>query len=421
MSDPVQFLQDSQYKCQRCNNESAVLIARKEKFCAGCFVFFMKGKQRKLMLDERYKVKYGAVAERLGTQKVLLPLSFGISSLVLLDMIASLLQEQNLAHKGKQGFELMVMCIEEEENATKIALLDKLLASYSPVKIDYKVVTLDSYIVDPLMRLRVSETFAVIGKTAPEETLTIPQLLEHASTRSLRADLLSIIRSELIFHTAHAEQCQTILFGHSMTRLANEVISLTVKGRGLEIHTSVVDRTASYAGKYIHIIFPLRDILFAEISAVMKLSSHLAEYVVIKEQKSFLVKNMTVEALVGQYFSNLDATGYASTASTVVKTAEKLGAPKASVTAVCRVCGAEIHQDPRQWVNEITVSKGSPLTTEEEKAYAKQYSDAMDEDASGEIISACYGCTVTLIGAGDGFTWPVRATKQEILDEYVLE
>lgn len=423
-TSPVQYLLDSLELCQRCKTETAVLISRKEHFCAKCFVWFMRGKQRKQMLDERYKVKYGAVLERLGTQRVLLPVSFGASSLVLLDMIASLLQEQNLAHKGKQGFELVVLHLKEDTEASE--KLEKIVASYHPVSIKFQVVDIDDVIVDERIRISVSNEFDVLreklAESDPLAKYTVSQLLDLSPSRSLRADLLAIIYEDLIFQTAIAEGCQTVLLGHSMTRLATEVISLTVKGRGLSIHQSIADGPRNIGNHTVHVIYPLRDILYAEVEAILKFSDGILQFIrQLMGPETKIVKNMTVQALTAQYFENLDATGYSSTASTVVKTAEKLGGPKEPKVAVCDVCGGDIHQDPHKWLRNITVADAAPIETEEEQNYAKLYEAEQTSGASsGERMTVCYGCTVTLSGAGNGFVWPVRLTKEEVLDEFVL-
>ena len=69
-------------------------------------------------------------------------------------------------------------------------------------------------------------------------------------------------------------------------------------------------------------MFPLREILQAEISAYVKLAE-LNKYVILSTvQKSKINKNLTIRDLTTNYFKQLDATGYASTASTVAKTGE---------------------------------------------------------------------------------------------------
>ena len=75
-----------------------------------------------------------------------------------------------------------------------------------------------------------------------------------------------------------------------MTRLANEIIALTVKGRGSIIHKSIADHTETIDDKEIKVMFPLREILQAEISAYVKLAE-LNKYVILSTvQKSKINK-----------------------------------------------------------------------------------------------------------------------------------
>lgn len=425
-SNPVQWIEtdgDNLIKCSRCKEVPALLISRKEGFCPGCFVFFMKGKQRKLMLNERYKVKYGPVAEKFGVQKVLLPFSFGTSSGALYDMVASLLKEQNLAHNGKQGFELVVLHILEDktkEEAT--AKLEELALLYSPVKIETVILDLGEKRLNAgvLRRIRVNPQFEVFEEPA-DKSLTIPELLRNVASNSLRDDLLQLVYNEVILQTAISNGCHTIIPGHSMTRLANEVLALTVKGRGAEIHEAIADRTFTLMGHEVHIIFPLRDIMYAEGQALVQLNSDIQRFVnIIEEEPTSLVKDMTVQALVTQYFKNLDASGYASTASTVVKTAEKLGAPKHPVSGKCRLCGKDIHLNSADWLLKITESTPAPLNTDAERQLAQEYENAYPVKVETESrLSFCYWCTVTAAGAGD-YVWPIKE-EQDILNEYILE
>ncbi|PIS53039.1 hypothetical protein CJI97_002697 [Candidozyma auris] len=424
---PVQYLSNSDTLCKRCSEKNAVLISRRDAFCSDCFVWFVRGKQRKSMLNERYKVKYGAVAEKLGTQKVLLPLSFGTSSLVLLDMVASLLREQNLAHKGKQGFELVVLHILEENGPSKAeaeSIMHELLSRYDPVTVHYRIIDPEMFLLDKksLQRIQVSAEFDVLSKQQQlGNSLTVSLLLESCRTNSSRADLLQLIYHDLIIQSAIQLRCNTILLGHSMTRLASEILSMTVKGRGVEIHEAIADRSISYEGNEFHIIFPFRDILFAEVEAVLSLTDGLKQFHVETSKGTSIAKNMTVQALSTKYFDDLGANGYASTASTVVKTAEKLGAPKCEITAKCRICQADIYTNPKQWLKSITVNAAAPLETEAEVELAEDYAKVIGKShVSGDSLDVCYGCTVMLLGAGDQFAWPMRATREEILDEFVL-
>lgn len=446
-SGPVTYLSDeTEELCQRCNEKKAVLLSRKEKFCPGCFVFFMRGKQRKSMLDERYKVKYGAIADRQGVQKVLLPLSFGASSLVLLDMVASLLLEQSLAHKGKQGFELEVLHLIEPKIATlatnsKANVLNileeieqdsmrKLFASlakrYFPLELIYHEVDLNTYVMDNVTAITVKRQFEVIASEASEisQKSSVADLLKQCATRALQEDLVNVLKTALTRKIALEMGFQTIIYGHSMTRLANEVIALTVTGRGSTTHESVINRPIKYNNVDLQIIFPLRNILKGEVTAILLFDKELRLFLKPETKPgSRLAKNMTVHDLTTQYFDNLDAAGYASTASTVVKTAEKLGAPKEPELGQCEVCGSSFHRDSRKWLSGITVTTAAPLVTDQELEYAREYAReyALPEAvAPGRKLQICYGCTITLAEAGKSFDWPTRPSKEEILDEFAL-
>ncbi|ODV79901.1 cytoplasmic tRNA 2-thiolation protein 2 [Suhomyces tanzawaensis NRRL Y-17324] len=447
-NQPIKYL-DSEAEgavlCQRCKNEKALLVSRKEPFCKNCFIRFIRGKQRKQMQDDKYKVKYGALIEKLGVQKILLTLSGGPSSLVLLDVMASLLKEQFEGHNGKQGFELVVLNIEEFEiqalNKRLDQLLPQILSLYAPIKITYKVLSLSSYILDQEMleKILINKEFTGFSSPAPKAEHRLEDLLALCPNKSSAEDLLTIVYDELILRTAYIESCQTILYGHSMTRIANEIIALTCKGRGSTIYKAVADHSINFRDNEYKILFPLRDVLYSEVLAYSKLSGLDAYRVESTIKKSKITKNLTIRDLTTNYFATLDATGYASTASTVVKTGEKLGAPKDSVIAHCQICGVEIYQDPRGWLRKITVNEAAPIDTEEEKDYAKQYEATFGTEYIPDEqnpVHICYGCIVTIGGVKQdgGFVWPVKrgeyegeikntyinSEDQAVLDEYIL-
>lgn len=413
MDGPVKYLDlGSEVPCTRCKTERAVLLSRKEHFCSKCFVWFMRGKQRKLMMDERFKVRYGQADDRTPKQKVLLPWSYGVSSTVLIDMVALMLQEQNQTHNGKQGFELVVLHLSSDD--LKIPEVVSLLQKYHPVKIEFRTVDVDTYSQRPQETILVESDFRV--SAAPGEQKPVSEMLR-GSTRAVSHDLMAIIHKELILDFALQEGCQAIIYGHSLTRLATEVISLTVLGRGSAISSEIHDRTVTHKGTDIQVIYPLRDIFQAEVVAVLKLRD-LQEFVTSHELEVQNAKTATVQDLTARYFRHLDATGYASTASTVTRTAEKLSTPKEPEVGNCRICLSPVYHVPQTWLKNITVSLAAPLTSTEEEEFAK-LKPAVAERASGESALLCYGCTVT-VSSVDSINWPSRSMEQETLDEFVI-
>ncbi|KAL7666561.1 Cytoplasmic tRNA 2-thiolation protein 2 [[Candida] zeylanoides] len=417
--------------CSRCDRD-AVLVTRKERFCKPCFVRFVRGKQRKSMPDEAYKVKYAAGA---APTRVLLALSMGHSSLVLLDVLASLLLEQSDQHRGRRGFELVVLNIDEHE----LARLDKcarqamprLQAFFAPIEFECRVLSVNSYVLDALSvrKIRLYPDFRATMQSLGD-TPTLKQLLAACPNRSAAEDLATIVYEELAMQTAYVEGCSTVLYGHNMTRLANEIIALTVKGRGDAIHTKVVDREASYRGRSIKVVFPLRDVLQCEIDAYARLMELEQFAAHTTRPRATVNRNMTIRDLTTNYFRQLDATGYASTASTVVKTGEKLGPPRSygEASSRCQICGIAIHQDPQSWLRRITVNEAAPVSTSEEQANLELYRQMSlpsggDSEAQTTDVRLCYGCTVTFGSIqADGFAWPIRRDHEDaqILNEYIL-
>ncbi|KAK6874712.1 Cytoplasmic tRNA 2-thiolation protein 2 [Candida tropicalis] len=342
--------------------------------------------------------------------------------------------------------------------------IPKLLQKFSPVNITLKILSLNSYIDEStLHKISLTPSFTASIKSIDPKNVTLVELLKKCPNKSSAEDLLSIVYEDLILRVAAEEGCQTILYGHCMTRLANEIIALTVKGRGSIIHKAITDHVETIDSKEIKVMFPLREILYAEIAAYIKLAelqafvieeilyAEIAAYIKLAELQEFVIestiekskinKNLTIRDLTTNYFRQLDATGYASTASTVVKTGEKLGAPKGELLCHCQVCGADIHQDPSTWLRTITVNESAPITTEEEKEYLEMYKASLHnaavpiENDNGTPLNICFGCIITLGGVkqDSGFVWSIEGKsnldylyvneseeKQKILDEFVL-
>ncbi|KAI5951103.1 CTU2 [Candida jiufengensis] len=415
--------------CQKCKKNQTILKARNELYCKDCFLRLIRGKQRKQMSDEKYKINY----KKTTSEKVLLAFSGGVSSLVLLDVLANLIVEQIEAHNGLRGFDLVIVNLNEYEYKSLSArietILPELLKRYN-VDIQVKILSLDSYVNKKnLYAISLDHEFTIFANSIQADT-TMMNLLESCANKSSAEDLLSILLDQLLLKVAVEEKCNTVVYAHSMTRIANEIIALTVKGRGSTIHKSISDRKEIYEGKEINIIYPLRDVLFDEIVEYAKLSE-LQNYIVDSTiSKSRVSKNLTIKDLVSNYFTNLNQTGYASTASTVMKIGQKLTSPQSNeLKIICKICGSEIYHDPKTWLKTITVNDPAPIATEEEEEYVKMYFSNKDQKHKfdGENIDLCYGCITTLNGTND-FVWPIQPSinlkydnsTSKIIDEFVL-
>lgn len=391
------------------------------------------------MQGDAFKVTYKVDTASQKPKKVLLALSFGESSLALFDIITALLEEHRQMHRGKQGFQLVVLNIDEFELKSLERHPKDMIKELSEINnakdVEFKLLDINSYIFNAsiLRKITMLGDYTFLAESLQDLTeFTIRQLLAQCPDKSSAEDLLSIVKDELIIRTAYLEGCSTVLFAHCMTRLANEVISLTIKGRGSSIHKALADRIVTVRDTEINVIFPLRDILHAEVLAYDKLRN-LNKFIIESGiPLSKINKNLTIRELTTNYFRQLDSTGYASTASTVVRTAQKLGslAPQ-STFDTCQICGDEIYRDPVVWLRQITVQTPCVLSSDEEKALFECYktqnilsAESSPLNDASDQLAVCYGCTVTMGHiARSGYIWPVKSKEDEnadILNEYIL-
>lgn len=441
-SDPVVWDVGSR-ACGKCKQRDAVLIARREPYCGGCFVRFIRGKQRKPMAaDDRYRVRYQRRPGDDPRHRVAVAALGGVSLVVLVDCVAGMLQDQAHAHKGRTGFELVVVTIATDDAADNnndniCARLHQLAARFPEVSVVVKQVPVAQYIDDKtLYRLRITPEFAAVAGPPITGRLTVGELLAMCVNKLSGEDLLEVVRHQLLLEFAVAERCHTVLYGHSLTRIASDIIALTVKGRGLAIYRSLNNRTETVAGAGddVVVMYPLRDVLGAEVSAYATVAG-LDELVTAPAvPKLNITKNLTIRDLTANYFARLEATGYALTALAVVKIGDKLAPPPGDAQGTCGVCGIDVYHNPQRWLQRITVERAAPLATDDERANLAAYEAlapalaAAAAAGDGAALELCYGCTVSLKGAAADMAWPVnperlgpRYNADDVINELSLE
>ncbi|KAG7882432.1 hypothetical protein KL905_000075 [Ogataea polymorpha] len=345
------------------------------------------------MQDDKFKVKFGN--SRVERPRVLLPLSYGSSSLALLDMVISHLQEQCQNVRAVQGYVLVVLHVGEDT-----ARMERLRKRYSRVleRLEVHFVTVDPAVfVRDLAQVAVTDEYAV-RRTENSESLNLQELLLQFDSRSSRQDFWQQVVREVVFRSAVAHGCSVVIFGHSMSRLAEEVLALTVKGRGSETAHRLTDGMMDYVGCSLHVIHPLREVLASEIKEYVRFSG-LQEMVATEESvKHKSAKNKTVNELVCEYFETVESE-YPEVISTVVKIGTKLDLPQ-GMAQQCILCQEAVYRDPKTWLEQMS-----------ERANKQAQSD----------VPLCYGCLVN-VGVGGGAVWPVsRPSREEILAEYILE
>ncbi|KAF1924217.1 uncharacterized protein M421DRAFT_95623 [Didymella exigua CBS 183.55] len=360
--------------CRRCKENDSVLVVRLEPLCQECFARYVHTKAIKRL--ETFRVNFHTNEER----KVLLPLTFGVSSTTLLHILDLHLKTQ-MSKTGRTGFALNVVAIGHAEGTLPVEdLLEKVRQQYPgheyaalPLHDVFRTISEDATLQDLVAE-------AVDGEN-PSNQEKLAVLINSLTSATARADVLSTLRTRLIVEHAKSACCQSILWGDSTTALAEKTLAETCKGRGFSLPWQVGDGRAPF-GVYFH--YPLRDVLKKELVSYIGLAdSGLASLVYESSpgatQASTSSKNTTIDDLMKQYFESVEE-NFPSIVSNVVRTSGKLEVP----------AGAD--RDPRCGLCNMPVP-GGRFGIHGWGGY--QQNDGFETySAIGKNI--CYGCTRSL-------------------------
>lgn len=469
------------FKCKRCKETDATLKSRKELFCDACFIKFVSMKQRKLMMvDEFYrdhfKVLYGKDLVDDGRSKILVPFDFSSSSLSALDVLLGLLKEQNIQHRGRVGFTLELLTVfKSDEDRINIENMWKELRS-SPLYdenawgfVNYHMVNANNFFesAKELQHIVLHDqdftTKAIEWRNESDGEYSIQTLLDRCPNRNTRNDMwIFIVKHIVKKFTYQQENIKVILWCQSMTKMADQIIGLVVKGRGAQIASSLDSENADaeYGDRFKN-LYPLKNTLLSQLDAyciIRGLDKYTLNYEVksdlflnaadtdtsdTKTKNIRLVKNMTINELARKYFDDIEGE-YSNIISTVLRTGDKLKPPKIETSSTenhhgsskCAICLNTIYDDPAEWLRNIAVNRGHPVETEEEQSYYDQWKASkiglQNEEYltlrnrawdNGNDIDLCYGCTINLNGIKTKeLVWPKNDSEelQSVLAEYEL-
>ena len=297
----------------------------------------------------------------------MLPVSLGISSIALLHILDQQLRSR--AEQGRHaGYRLHVLFVDQSQifkqnfSHTRLETLQQRFPNhtYSVIPLDESSNSLTSHV--------------GAGRDEHESIQSVASALPSLSSKS---DFIDIVRRRLILTFANENQCDTILFGDSTTRLAERTLSETAKGRGNSLPWLTSDGFSSG----VHCVYPMRDLLRKEIVIYGELVAPPLSELVGKEVMPVPVssKDTTIEGLMTQYFASVED-NYPSIVANVVRTSGKLTAPPSSQCGEpCNLCGHPI----------LDVSWNG-----DQESAVHDYSQS--SNGSSIRSSLCHGCTRTL-------------------------
>ena len=293
-----------------------------------CFIKYIRSKPVKRI--ESYRIKDGA------PRRLLLPVSGGVSSLALLQILDRQIQRQ-FSERGRTAYELHILTVETpsrhlDKNATATlnALEHKYPSHTSSLIPLSEVFRLDSSIYEDFSQLS--------PQTGETLQASLDILLSCTRTASSQGDMLQVLLTRLIVAFAKLKACDAILWGHSNSRLAAKALSSVAKGRGAYVPFDIADGPSPWG---IIFYYPLRDLFKSElVTYVNALPDDLSKLVIPDLPNTAVSKSLrttSIDELLSDY---IDTQGekYPSIMANVVRTASKLQAPLSVPTQAASIC-----------------------------------------------------------------------------------
>lgn len=299
---------------------------------------------------------------------LLLPVSFGVSSITLLHVLDQ--QLRNRREQGRHtGYKLDVLFVDqssihhEAPSRSSIDLLRQKYPSHS-----YTTISLDE----------VSEYGIDVGGLLQSQQRDLRDTISMVPSATSRVDLIDTTRRRLILAYAERHGCNSVLFGDSTTRLAERTLSETAKGRGIALPWLTADNDSSG----ITCTYPLRDVLRKELLAYAEVVVPPLTTLIIKPLARVPTssKDTTIDDLMSRYFESVEK-NYPSIVANVVRTSGKLVAPGVPEHSdSCSLCGNPVING--NWVGEQDRMIPALIAP---------------TNGSSQVQSLCYGCARTML------------------------
>jgi cytoplasmic tRNA 2-thiolation protein 2 len=283
---------------------------------------------------ESYRLKDDASEQ---PRKLLLPLSGGISSLVLLQILDRQLSRQRIK-RGRNAYELLVLMVETPSLDNERSHSE----CFEDLKHNFQYHTFSLLSLSSVLELdqNIFKDFASLGTIDPTNAQAcLETLLSAARTASTRADLFDTLRTRLIVAFAKLNNCDAVLWGHSNSRLAAKVLAAVAEGRGGSLPFHLLDGLSPWG---VHFYYPVRDLFKPELIAYAKLFPDTLYELVVQEPLNAkppkAIRDTSINDLLAEYI-NSQGEKYPSIMANVVRTASKLQSPAIPTEDLkCSVC-----------------------------------------------------------------------------------
>ncbi|KAE8148961.1 cytoplasmic tRNA 2-thiolation protein 2 [Aspergillus avenaceus] len=327
--------------CVDCRDADAALTLRRRRLCKDCYIKFVSYKVFKRM--EKYRLN--REGPRNTRCKLLFPLSYGLSSSVLLHMLHCQLETQRSKPHAPPGFDLEVLIIEPStmysvpQYDAGFDLVQKLFPLCTFTRISFH----DIFDLVPDIQETMSHFAGDEFKddTSKTNTERLSAFRSSITTATSKTDVDRALVTRLIVAFAKKTDSLAIIWGDSDSRLAAKTLANVAKGRGSSVTWQVADGMSPWGLEF---NYPLRDLFTAELRDYAGFFPELTDLIIPDEQLSenTLTKNLSIDELMMRYVLT-QGEKYPGVMLNVTRTANKLDVSQMpSNVSHCTFCGASM-------------------------------------------------------------------------------
>ena len=288
---------------------------------------------------ESYRPKGTSVGPE---KKLLVPISGGVSSALLLQILDSQVQRQ-LAGRGRAAYDLHVLLIDTSQldgNLRASDTSDSLrqhFPSHTFSRCNLHEVFVDDKDIFPALK-----SLGFEGRPHEPERESLERLMASASTSTSRSELLQLLLTRLIVRHAKSLNCESVLWGHSDSRLAAKALSNVAKGRGSALPLEICDGMSPWG---LHFQYPLRDLFKSELELYASLLPDELSGCSVPDPPpatNISIRNTSIDELLSNYITS-QGEKYPSIMANVVRTSSKLQVHQSTTSDTqCILCSMPI-------------------------------------------------------------------------------
>ena len=327
-----------------------------------------------------------------GSTSLLLPLSFGVSSVTLLYLLDKRLHEKtNRSPKDSSFIHVVFVDMSAIEPGSPSLKYVESVKERFPRHIYWvmrieEIFDYDNRVCEALQIDSASASPWRWQDNSKSNREKLESYISSLSSATAKSDVLEMLKIRLIVQLAKRHNHPAVLWGDTATKMAEKTLAETAKGRGCFISPQISEGALAYGVLF---YYPLRDLLRTELVAHSALITPPLEHLTVSrpslEGLSAPARKTTLDELITQYFTGVEQT-YPNIIANVVNTSGKLKTQESQLGgSSCLLCGMQTEQC-LQKLEDLGTNLAKPVTK------------SVESEDHGKISKdLCHSCERTLL------------------------